>query len=115
MNCSLLHVHLPEEETMYVHMPQGFTQYDKKINARVLKLNRCLYGLKNSPRAFWKFMVGKLEFCGLKQIRLDPCLFIGYMVIAVMYVENILMWSTEYQNMIGLTKLFNTKGVDIEE
>ena len=56
-----------------------------------MKLNRCLYGLKNIPRPFWKFMVDKLEFCGLRKIKLDLCLFIGYTVIAVMYVDNILM------------------------
>ena len=60
-------------------------------------------------------MGDKLEFCGLKQRKLDPCLFIGYMVIVVMYVENIFMWSTEDQNMIDLKKLLNIEGVDIEE
>ena len=65
VNCAFLHAHLSEEETVYVHMPQGFTQYDKKGKAKVLKLKRCLYGLKNSPRVFWKFMVKKLAFCGL--------------------------------------------------
>ena len=60
-------------------------------------------------------MFDKLEFCGLKQSKLDPCLFIGDTVIAVMYVECILMWSTEDQNMINLTNLLNTEGVDPEE
>ena len=40
-------------------------------------------------------MVEKLEFCGLKKSKLDPCLFIGDTVIAVMYVDDILMWYTE--------------------
>ena len=31
VNCAFLHSHLPEEETVYVHMPQRFTQYDKKV------------------------------------------------------------------------------------
>ena len=87
--------HFPEDESVYVHMPQGFTQYYKKVKAKVLKLNRCLYCLRNSPWAFWKFMVNKLEFCGLKKSKLDPCLFIGDTVIAVMYVDDILMWYTE--------------------
>ena len=113
MNCDFLHSHLPGEETLYVHMPRVFTQYYKKGNPKVLKLNHCLYGLKNSPREFWKFMVNKLEFCGLKQGNLYPCLFIGEAFISVMYVDNILMWSTEYQNMINLEKLLNTEGVDI--
>ena len=30
VNCAFLHAHLPEEEDVYVHMPQGFTEYDKK-------------------------------------------------------------------------------------
>ena len=115
VNCAFLHAHLPEEESVYVHMPQGFTQYDKKGKAKVLKLNRCLYGLKNSPRAFWKYMVEKLEFCGLQQSKLDPCLFIGDTVIAVMYVDDLLMWSTEDNHMIELGQLLNKAGVDIEE
>ena len=115
VNFAFLNAHLPEEETVYVHMPQGFTHYEKKGKAKVLKLNRCLYGLKNSTWAFWKFMVEKLEFCGLKQSKLDPCLFIGDTVIAVMYVDYILMWSTEDQNIIDLKKLLNTEVVDLEE
>ena len=61
VNCAFLHAHLSEEETVYVHMPQGFTQYDKRGKAKVLKLKLYLYGLNNSLRAFWKFMVEKLE------------------------------------------------------
>ena len=115
VNCAFLHAHLSEEETVYVHMPQEFTQYDKKGKAKVLKLKRCLYDLKNSPRAFWKFMVEELAFCGLQQSKLDPCLFIGDTVIAVMYVENLLMWSTEDKHMIDLGQLLNKAGVYSEE
>ena len=115
VNSAFLHANLPEEDNVYVHIPQGFTQYDKKGKSKVLRLNRCLYGLKNSPQEFWKFMVDKLGFCGLKQSKLDPCLFIGYTVIAVMYVGDILMWSTEDQDIIDLTRLLNTEDVDLEE
>ena len=51
----------------------------------------------------------------MKQIKLDPCLFIVDKLIAVMYVYDILMCSTEDQNMIDLTKLLNTEGIDLEE
>ena len=115
VNCAFLYAHFSEEYNVYVHMTQVFTQYDKKVKANVLKLNRCLYGLKNSPREFWKFMVDKLDFCGLKQRYFDPCLFIVDMLIAVMYVDDILMWSTEDQNIIYLTNMLNTESVDIEE
>ena len=65
----------------------------KNGRAKVLKLNNTLYGLKQSPRAFWKYMVEKLEKVGMKYSELDPCLFIGKTVIVVMYVDDILMWS----------------------
>ena len=83
VNCAFLHTHLHHKQNIFVHMPQGFTQYDKGGKAKVLKLKRCLYGLKNSPRTFWKFVVEKLEVCGLEQSKLDTCLFIGDTVISL--------------------------------
>ena len=115
VNCAFFNTHLPEEETVYVHMPQGFTQYENKGKENVLELNRCLYGLRNSTREFWKFMVEKLGFCVLIQRKLDPCLFIVDKVIVLMYVEDILMWSNEDQYMTDITKLLNTEGVDLED
>lgn len=60
VKCVFLHSHLPEEETVYVHIPIGFARHNKHGNAKGLKLKICLYGLRNSPRQFWKFMVEKL-------------------------------------------------------
>ena len=60
-------------------------------------------------------MVEKKEFCGLKQSNLDPCLFIGDTVIDILYVDDVLMWSTKDQDMTDLGILLNKNGVDIEE
>ena len=38
VNCTFLHAHLSEEETVYDHIPHGFTQYDKRGKEQVLKL-----------------------------------------------------------------------------
>ena len=115
VNCTFFHGHLHEEEDVYVHMPQGCTQYDKKGKVQVLRLKCSLYGLKQLPRAFWKFMVEKLEFCGLKQSKLNPCLSPGDKVIVSVYVGNILMRCTEDQHMVDLGKLLNKEGSDLEE
>ena len=80
---------------MYLKMPHGFQQYDRRGNKKVLKLKRSLYGLKQAPRAFWNYMTEKLEDCGLRQNEFDPCLFVGDTVILVIYVDDILMWSTQ--------------------
>ena len=65
VTCAFLHAHLEEGEEVYLQTPRGFKQYDKKGNAKVLKLKRTLY------------MVKKLSTCSMKQSDLDPCLFIS--------------------------------------
>jgi len=102
VTCAFLHAHLEEGEEVYLQMSRGFKQYDKKDNAKVLKLKRTLYGLKQSPRAFWKYMVEKLSTYGMKQSDLNLCLFISDMVIIVMVVDDILMWSTTEDHIFKL-------------
>jgi hypothetical protein len=53
ITCAFLHASLGKDEAVYIEMPQGFKQYDKNGRPKVLKLNRTLYGLRQSPRAFW--------------------------------------------------------------
>ena len=60
-------------------------------------------------------MVEKLDTCGMKQSELDPCLFIGDNVIAVMYVDDILMWSTEEDHIYTLGDQLRNEGVELEE
>ena len=115
VTCAFLHAKLPPEEKVYLEMPRGFKQYGKNKRAKVLSLKRTLYGLRQSPRAFWKYMVEKLEICGMKQSDLDPCLFIGPNCIAVMYVDDILMWSTDVDNIYSLGERLREAGVDLEE
>ena len=50
-------------------------------------------------------MVAKLATCEMKQSELDPCLFIGDTVIAVMYVDDILMCSTDDDYIYHLDSL----------
>ncbi len=47
---------------------------------------------KTEPKACLKYIVQKLEKCGMKQSDLDPCLFIRGSAMAVMYVDDILIW-----------------------
>ena len=75
--CAFLHGELEPGKNVYVEMPLGFFQYAKDGTRKVLKLNKTLYGLRQSPRAFWKYITKKLETCGLAQSKFDPCLFVG--------------------------------------
>ena len=66
MNCAFLHADLAPDETVYVNMPLGFNVKSKNGKQQVLKSNKTLYGLCQSPRALWKYITKKLESYGLK-------------------------------------------------
>lgn len=115
ISCAFLHAELTPDEKIYVDMPRGFKQYDNRGRPKILSLNRFLYGLRQSPRAFWQYLTQKLESCGLKQSKLDPCLFIGTNVIVVTYVDDVLFWSTDEKYIYELGSKLREAGVDLEE
>ena len=96
-------------------MPQGFKQYDKHGRPKVLKLKRALYGLRQSPRAFWLHLTEKLKRCGLKQSKLDPCLFIGAKVICIVYVDDLLFWSPKEEFIDDLGEKLRAEEIELEE
>ncbi len=52
VTCAFLHADLAPDETVYVDMPLGFNTKSKNRKRQVLKLNKTLYGLRQSPREF---------------------------------------------------------------
>jgi hypothetical protein len=69
VTCAFLHADLATDETVYVDMLLGFNTKSKNGQRQVLKLNKTLYGLCQSPRAFWKYITKNLDSCGLKPIQ----------------------------------------------
>ena len=115
VTCAFLHADLEENETVYVDMPMGFAQYGKNGKKQCLKLRKTLYGLRQSPRAFWKYITVKLEQCGLEQSKFDPCLFIGPEVICVVYVDDLIFWSKDVPLINGVAMQLRELGVDLEQ
>jgi hypothetical protein len=115
VTCAFLHADLEENKTVYVDMSMGFTQYGKNGKKKCLKLKKTLYGLRQSPRAFWKYITVKLEQCDLKQSKFDPCLFIGTDVISVVYVDDLIFWSKEVPQINGVAMQLRKLGVDLEQ
>ena len=94
VTCAFLHADLKENKTVYLDMQMGFAQYGKNGKKKcVPKLKKMLYGLRQSPRAFRKYITVKLEQCGLEQLKFDSCLFIGPDVICVVNVDDLVFWS----------------------
>ena len=61
---AFLHAYLGKDQKVFVDMPRGFEVKGKNGKNKVLRLNKNLYGLRQSPRAFWKYMTSKMELCG---------------------------------------------------
>ena len=80
-----------EQSGVFLHMPRGFQQ-----QGCVLKLNKSIYGLKQSPRNFYLHLKDKLESIGFTQSESDQCLFISDKVICLVYVDDTLLYA---QNM----------------
>ncbi|KAL7465925.1 hypothetical protein ACHAXS_006230 [Conticribra weissflogii] len=111
VTAAFLHADIPEDgEKVYVKMPLGFEK-----SGKVLRLKKTLYGLRQSPRAFWKYMVEKMALCNMPQSQLDPCLFIGNKVICICYVDDLLFWAKDEKDIHDLAIKLRELGVDLEQ
>ena len=89
ITATFIHGQVPDHEHIYVHQPRGFYKGGKD---NVLKLKHTLYGLKQSPRFFFKYFSDQLIAQELTPSQFDPCLFLSTMLIVVIYVDDILIY-----------------------
>ena len=102
-------VHADISTVTYVEMPQGFELDDK-----VWKLNKCLYGLVQSPRDFFQYNAKKLRACNFIPCKVDPYLFIRDDLMILIYVDDALVF---FRNKDTSKKLFaemRSKGLSFE-
>ena len=85
ITAAFLHAELPIREYTYVHQAQGFRRDGDNGEEYVNKLNRSLYGLKQAPQHFFHYLKERLEKHRVMKSDLDPCLFIGKKVIALVH------------------------------
>ena len=82
----------PSTHAIYTNCPQGYER-----EGWVLRLEKALYGLKGSPRAWFEHILNYFESLGLEQSKLDPCLFTlkdkqGHLVMILgLYVDDLII------------------------
>jgi hypothetical protein len=81
-----------EGEDVYMEMPPGFG-----VTGTVCKLRKCIYGLRQAPRAWYFKLKRILEEIGLRPGTADPTLWFGKGVMVLLYVDDALIagWTRE--------------------
>eukprot|EP00956_Cyclotella_meneghiniana_P035535 scaffold115810_cov49-Cyclotella_meneghiniana.AAC.1 len=115
ITAAFVHARLPPNEEVYIHQPRGFISPGTTTKSHVLKLKRALYGLKQSPRHFFKYLSSHLEKHHLKQSEFDPCLFIGTDIIVIMYVDDLLIYSRNRDSIDSLISTLQDDGIKLRE
>jgi hypothetical protein len=76
MDVDTAFLNAPVEETIYVEQPEGFVEYGPKGEPLVCKMNKSLYGLKQSPRN-WNHVIDEwFKDYGFVVSEADPCLYV---------------------------------------
>ena len=89
LTAAFLHADLGEDEKVFVYMPLDFEVKGKNGRNKFMKLKKPLYRLRQNPRSFWEYMTSKMGLCCMVQSKMDPFLFIGEKVMAIIYVDYI--------------------------
>jgi hypothetical protein len=92
------------EEDVYMRQPPGYE--DKTLPHYICKLDKVLYGLKQSPRAWYARLSAKLLELGFKILKVDNSLFYlrdkDVTMCILVYVDDIIMTSSKSHAVIAL-------------
>ncbi|CAJ1930221.1 unnamed protein product [Cylindrotheca closterium] len=97
----------------WIHLPRGFVS--PQGPGTCLRLQRSLYGLSSSPH-FWSETCKKgLEKCGLKQSKIDPCLFYKPGMMVVLYVDDAGIGAADPQDVDRLIDQLRDLGFELKK
>lgn len=106
---AFLHGELDEE--IYMDQPEGFKVPGKENH--VCKLKRSLYGLKQSPRQWYKRFDSFMLAHGFKRSNYDSCVYIkfvnGSAVYLLLYVDDMLIAAKSKEHIATLKKLLSSE------
>ncbi|CAL5335650.1 unnamed protein product [Camellia sinensis] len=105
------------EEEVYMDIPAGL-ETTSNFN-KVCRLRKSLYGLKQSPRAWFERFTKAVKGYGFVQCQSDHTFFVkhsvgGKLAIIIVYVDDIILTGA-HEEEIGLLKKFLTKEFEIKD
>ncbi len=102
---AFLHVEFTDCEEIYMKVPKVFERHYKK--GIVLRLLRCIYGLKQAAMALWRQLLKCMRYMKMERSTDDPCLYFKWdkqekLVLMISWIDdNIIMVS---QDVVKNTK-----------
>ena len=100
------------EEEVYMDVPPGLeTQFN---GSKVCRLRKSLYGLKQSPRAWFERFTKAVKCYGYSQCQIDHTLFIkhtsgGKTTVLIVYVDDIILTGDDEEEIQKLKKFLATE------
>jgi hypothetical protein len=111
ITAAFIHALLKPGEEIYVHQPRGFKVKDD----HVLKLHCSLYGLRQAPHYFFEYFIECLICQGLTPLKYDPCLFFSSTLILIIYVDYILIYCKDKDEIDDFIKQMQSKEVALHK
>ena len=108
VRCAFLNAELTDYE-LYMFLPEGLPR--DRLN-RVCKLNKAIYGAKQSPRLWYKKFRSILSDLGLQQSNADQCIFFGNdqdRIILCLYVDDSIICARNEQVILNFLKKLESK------
>lgn len=78
----------PVERELYMKIPKGYNIKSKSSRDYALKVEKNVYGQKQSGRVWNKYLVARLEKVGFKQSKVDECIFYRGRAIYLLYTDD---------------------------
>ena len=101
---TLAFVHGDLKETVYCEMPPGYVQPGK-----VFKLNKSVYGLRQSATNWFKKLSKGLRKLGFRPSKYEPCLFYTGKVICLTYVDDCLFFARKREDIEAVVNSLDRK------
>ena len=105
------------DKELYIEQPEGYEEIDRDGNKLVWKLNKSLYGLKQSGRIWNEMLHSFLEAEGFTQSLSDSCVYTKFdnckILMLIVWVDDLLIVSNDDDSLnnfkLSLSNKFNMK------
>jgi len=110
MDVKTVFLHGDLEEQIYMQQPEGFSQPGHEH--LVCRLKKSLYGLKQSPRQWYKRFDSYMIQIGYKSCEYDCCVYVkslddGSFIFLLLYVDDMLIVAKNLDDVVGLKALLS--------